>query len=436
MSTFLHSGDCGDIIYTLPAMIALGGGKLYLAPHPHTRVPMTEEHAASLLPLLGEQPCLESVAMHAKEPIDYDFNLSRKEWIRFYAWGKNLSDQFAQTFNVTVPPERWLRVRSPVRFEQPHVVFSRSGRYQNPLFPWKSIRDYYAENAIFVGLESEWKAFEREVGYVPWVQTPDLNEVARLIAGASLFVGNQSCPYAIAEGLKVNTIQETWTHDANCMFPRPNAQFVSGGQVDLTPIADLHPAYASIGVVSLYAGNESYAPKTAANKRAYCARHAYGWHYVTRLPDPARHPSWNKIRVLLDLLPCYDWLFWTDADTLILDMARRLEHFIDRRYDLLIGTDWNGINAGNFIIRNCPRMLRFLRNVYDYRPINNAGCWEQPVMAKVLEADRSLLSRVKLMGDAFNTYPEAEEVDFLVHFANQGGKRDALVDEWGKKVQA
>ena len=32
MNTFKHSGDIGDIIFSLPTIKALGGGKLYLDP--------------------------------------------------------------------------------------------------------------------------------------------------------------------------------------------------------------------------------------------------------------------------------------------------------------------------------------------------------------------------------------------------------------------
>ena len=55
--------------------------------------------------------------------------------------------------------------------------------------------------------------------------TRDLLQAAEVIAGAELFIGNQSCPRAIAEGLKVAVVQETDRSRDNCHWERPNAWY-------------------------------------------------------------------------------------------------------------------------------------------------------------------------------------------------------------------
>jgi GT2 family glycosyltransferase/tetratricopeptide (TPR) repeat protein len=83
------------------------------------------------------------------------------------------------------------------------------------------VLDAVRESAVFVGTPAEHKEFVREFGIVPYQPTADLLELARVIAGAALFVGNQSCPYAIAEALKVPALQETREVDPNCVYLRP-----------------------------------------------------------------------------------------------------------------------------------------------------------------------------------------------------------------------
>ena len=54
-----------------------------------------------------------------------------------------------------------------------------------------------APDAIFIGTDDEYESF----GHGEHVRAADALELAATISGASIFVGNQSLPYAIAEGL-------------------------------------------------------------------------------------------------------------------------------------------------------------------------------------------------------------------------------------------
>jgi ADP-heptose:LPS heptosyltransferase len=65
-------------------------------------------------------------------------------------------------------------------------------------------------------------------------------ELARVIAGASVFIGNQSAPMAIAAGLGKNLIEECWQGNPNCLFPkRKNAIFwgvdTTSASLDIPP---------------------------------------------------------------------------------------------------------------------------------------------------------------------------------------------------------
>lgn len=97
----------------------------------------------------------------------------------------------------------------------------RSSRYHNAQFPWKAIVEKYGQYALFVGLRKEWEAFCKEFGPVGYHPTADFLELARLIKGSRLFVGNQSAPYAIAEGLKHPAILESCPSCQDCQFNRP-----------------------------------------------------------------------------------------------------------------------------------------------------------------------------------------------------------------------
>ena len=62
----------------------------------------------------------------------------------------------------------------------------------------------------------------KEVIYTP---TKNFLEVAQLIAGSKLFIGNQSAPYAVAEGLKHNSILEVTLPSPDCIYERDNGRY-------------------------------------------------------------------------------------------------------------------------------------------------------------------------------------------------------------------
>jgi hypothetical protein len=61
------------------------------------------------------------------------------------------------------------------------------------------------QDAVFVGLAEEHRAFEQAMGWsIPHYQTESMLDVAEVIAGADMFIGNQSQCLALAIGLGVH----------------------------------------------------------------------------------------------------------------------------------------------------------------------------------------------------------------------------------------
>lgn len=230
--TFFHSGDLGDTIYQIDVMRSMSGGTLMLGPQmgltkfkSRTREPMTQAKVDLLLPLLLAQPWCKAVEFWPDQP--------KPEWINLNGWREtyrgcnheaypaSLWRYPMRHFGCSVQDETqpWLQVLH--EGEPAGLVVARSPRYHNDTFPWKELVARYRNRIRFVGLPSEHQAFTALVGHVQYVPTGNLLELAQVIASGAVFVGNQSCPYAIAEALKRPCIQETWPAEPNCLFERP-----------------------------------------------------------------------------------------------------------------------------------------------------------------------------------------------------------------------
>jgi hypothetical protein len=228
---FYHTGDLGDIIAALPVIRQLGGGELVVGNHSPMHSgwrAMEGERFNAIKPLLEAQAYISAVRFdHQPEGVDFDFSGFRN----VYSYNYSLSAAQARWLNVSnLSLDPWLEV-TPSELSKGRIIVARSERYQNPKFPWTQLVKSYGRRMSFVGLKDEFDAFVRStrgIGVVSHMHTCSLLEMAALIKGSDLFIGNQSCPCWIAMGLGHRMIQETheFIHDSIVM--RESSRFFAG----------------------------------------------------------------------------------------------------------------------------------------------------------------------------------------------------------------
>jgi hypothetical protein len=243
---FHHSGDLGDIIYSLPVLKLLGGGVLFLSsdcryPFPSApRIKLTHPLANLLTPFFEQQPYVWQCKYTPTLPHSTDVDLNAfRVWYRDHKPSDILSlfRMHLTAFGLDYPEDKpWLTVNSVTRVPGRPIVVNRTPRYHNLHFPWLRLIREYGDRMVFVGLESEAAEFKKmcdAIGKtVPWFKTETLSDLAYAVAGAQVFIGNQSTPMALALGLGKNVIQECWQGNANCLFKRKNAIFWGVSSVD------------------------------------------------------------------------------------------------------------------------------------------------------------------------------------------------------------
>jgi len=115
----------------------------------------------------------------------------------------------------------------------------------------------------------------------------------------------------------------------------------------------------------------------------YVKKHGYVFITDESVYDTNRTPPWSKIRLIQKYLRDYDYMVWIDADVMIMNNERRIEEFISLVPDdafLFIGRDFNNLNSGVFIIRNCAEAFQFLDEVWSKTEYLNHEWWEQAAM--------------------------------------------------------
>ena len=126
------------------------------------------------------------------------------------------------------------------------------------------------------------------------------------------------------------------------------------------------------------------------------ARHAqkHGYDRITEeLPFDSvrRELQWAKIPLIQKHLSSYDYIMWLDGDVLITNQERFIDDFIAlMRPDefLLIGRDFQGLNSGVFIIKNCTKAREFLNEVWAFQGFDRQLFHEQTAMDHLIKEDR------------------------------------------------
>jgi hypothetical protein len=232
--TFKHSGDLGDVIFSLPTIRALGGGQLLLDPEggessPYvrfadkTRTKLNSKSIEAIKPLLELQPYIDSVKPWTGEKVDYDLDEFRAN-VKF----NNLSDSHLKAFNLDFSERdsAWITNVDPIKLDK-KIVIARSPRVQGNHSFWENNLPAFKDNCVFVGFEKEHDIFEYTFGHkVEHYKTETIMDLARVISGCDKFYGNQGFAHAIAEGMKKELINEVYRVYPAAVFKRKGADYV------------------------------------------------------------------------------------------------------------------------------------------------------------------------------------------------------------------
>ena len=215
---FKHSGNCGDIIYSIPTIKAIAREEdIYLhlhidqpadyaghVKHPLGNVMLNKKMVDMLQPLLLAQPGFKSCGIFSERPIDIDLDKVR-EYPLLLDRG-NIARWYFLIFPVNYDLNRaWLQVE-PDRSCKETIVIARSFRYRAPGVNYRFLRRY--PDVQFIGLPEEYADMKKMIPHIRHRPVNDFLEMASVIAGAKLFIGNQSFPFALAEALKANRLLE------------------------------------------------------------------------------------------------------------------------------------------------------------------------------------------------------------------------------------
>jgi len=201
---FLHSGQLGDIICSLPVIYHLSkkhSCNLYLNIDKKNSF-LNFEIYKKLLPLLKKQPYIKNIDIYKNQSIDVNFDLFREFPFLWFNLNKIFLQLTGLNFDLN---KKFIFVKKIKKFSN-KVIILRSLRRQNLSLKYNFLNKN--KNLIFIGLKDEFFNLKKKIPNLKYYNCKDFLEMSIIINSSKLFIGNNSFGFHLAEGLKVKRILE------------------------------------------------------------------------------------------------------------------------------------------------------------------------------------------------------------------------------------
>lgn len=191
--------------------------------------------------------------------------------------------------------------------------------------------------------------------------------------------------------------------------------------------------------------------RSYVNHAIFCRERRFFYHLGIGLDQAVASQYHYKFRIVLDVLPYFDWVLWVDDDVYFTDMKSSniedLARNADLRKSFLVlaegpreedGT-WTTLNSGVMLIKNDPRSFSFLETAASLSLVTVERWWNVDEHGLFTHGDQDAITYLTyLSGDPdsgieivnhrqLNSrphhYADSLEEAFAVHFCGPGDKR-------------
>jgi hypothetical protein len=253
----------------------------------------------------------------------------------------------------------------------------------------------------------------------------------------------------------------------NTSTPMSLGEYIADG----IPESERLGARTRVGKCTILFNSNSFWERAIRTHEEHDRLHGYRLHVLRQqlLDDVWSKPAYILSLLLRELSKSeserLDWLFWVDADTVILNPHVPIETFLPppgsefEDVYLLYSNDWNGLNNGVFPVRVNQWSVKLFTAIVAYRhykPDEPLVFRDQSAMDNVMKEPQFVNNIVQAPQRWFNAYQgehnetlapfQIRRGDLLVHFAGVGNREERMgywldraeqhLDDWEVPVKS
>ena len=192
------------------------------------------------------------------------------------------------------------------------------------------------------------------------------------------------------------------------------------------------------GVAMVTAGTQNLAPTSDLSSELnakYAEIRGYSFYVYKDIMVPKRIVTWNKVRVVMDMLnrTGHEWIMWLDTDAVVTNRSVTVEDIVTDAQissnlgtvDLILCNDIGGweVNTGVMLWRNSNWSREILQQLWNMEHLPHMQGAEQAQLIKLLRlADPEKLHHQIMDQTIFNTHPNVhKEGMFIIHMMGMSG---------------
>lgn len=130
-----------------------------------------------------------------------------------------------------------------------------------------------------------------------------------------------------------------------------------------------------VAIVQFYTENVPYGKFSEAINKKYCDEKGYDYYVekdsrkIKELIEDRAY-TWCKPKILLEVLQKkqHDYILFLDIDAIVCDFSKKIEDFIDEKYDIIAAEDFSShslMNAGVLLIKNSDWSMKFMKDWWE-----------------------------------------------------------------------
>lgn len=126
---------------------------------------------------------------------------------------------------------------------------------------------------------------------------------------------------------------------------------------------------------------------TMPSYEEYCRIHGYDFKIKNQNVLPGRLIGWSRFEFFLENIDNYDYMFYVETDSMLMNQTIRLENLIDDNYDVIVSytsqnLDKIELNTGPTLIK-CSEWSKKLLNKF----VNNKSYWHHQMVDQAMFND-------------------------------------------------
>lgn len=171
---------------------------------------------------------------------------------------------------------------------------------------------------------------------------------------------------------------------------------------------------------------------TMPSYEEYCKIHGYDFKVKNQNVLPGRLIGWSRFEFFLENIDNYDYMFYVETDSMLMNQTIRLENLIDDNYEMIVSRTPNQkyieLNTGPIIVKCSEWSRQFITFLNSKKEYKNHQMVDQQLLTDAVNNDPEIRNKFKIVNlRFFNSFCHKWYIDnnfkigdFICHAAGTG----------------